>query len=148
MIGLDPTRPDPPYSNWPVRHGFHACQVDWPRGVSHGSTTKAHGSKHVIVATLVCWLVLGPSYFSGNVCSVLFCLLYFFVFFCSILWFTPKKMKRTAHIRALTCVCRPTPRCNSSYPMASASAPAGDRASCAASGPCKQPSCAASGSNT
>ena len=64
-----------------------------PRDVSHGSMTKAHGSKHLIVGTLICWLVaLGPSYFSENVvplCSVLS----IFVSFCSILWCAREKEK-------------------------------------------------------
>ena len=61
-------------------HGFYAGQVAWPRDVSHGSTTKAHGSKHVIVGTLICWLVLGPSYVSENGVRFLLCI---FSIFCT-----------------------------------------------------------------
>ena len=81
----------------------------------------------LVFYTLICWLVLGPSYFSQNVvplCSVFstFIFLQYFVV-------AREKEKEKAHIRTSTCcVVLPLGRRNIFDPMASASAPAGELA--------------------
>ena len=138
----DPTRPEPSHS---VRHGFHAGHVDWSRDVSHGSTTKAHGFKHVIVCALIRWLVLGPSYFPENV--VRFC------YFCSVCSFfalfydvRAKKIKRRPHSH-FNVSGLPSPWVDAIITLTRwLLLPSRRAGCCAASGPGKQPSCAASGS--
>ena len=112
-----------------MRYGFHAGQVDWPRDVTHGSTTKAHGSKHVTVGTLICWLVLGPSYFSERVVQLL-CSVFFSVFWIFLQYFvvcTGKRYKEKGTHPHFDVPVSPYPW-SSSDPRASASAPADELA--------------------
>ena len=127
-----------------MRHELHASQVDWPFGVFHGSTPKAHGSKHVIVGTLVYWLVLGPSNFSVGFHTVVFCFFHFFlVFFCSILLCARENDKEKGTHPHFDVPVSPYPWVDAIVLTRWVLLPP---RWAAASGPSKQPSCATSGS--
>ena len=94
---------------------------------------------------VICWLVLGPSYFSENVvplCSVFSIFLYVFAVFCGV---RAKKTKRKVHIRTLDVFVSPYPWVDAIIALTRwlLLPRPGERASSEASGLGKQPGCTA-----
>ena len=93
--------------------------------------TTADRFKDIVAGTLICWLVLGPSYVLENVvpsCSV-FSIFRIFLPYFELCGARAKKTKGKAHIRTSTCLCPlPLGRRNSSDLITSAFASVGEQA--------------------